>query len=780
MACQTNRRLPRDIALTVLALLAVLVMANPGLLPGQETPSPMNGESMREQSSIDLVIERIRLYYGLGQYQQVITECRKLEQIDPGNKMCQYYKSRAETRLEEMGIAPPPPGMATPALTPAVPASTQPSRFPPEPTATSPSPALPGLPIPSSTSSETPVPGPFALGPGAPSASPTTAAPAPMRTEAPATERTPAPPPPQPIPVDTGPSEGGGGDFFASNKLMVIAIGGGLVVLLLIIILVFMIRNSKRKIRPVPAKPLDEPSRAAPAGFEKPLQAMEMPPVEVVGKPELPPLGVDVPELPTGDFPMPEVPPPVAAPEFPAPPAPEAAPSDFPPPPPPEPGIEGLPPAPEPVAAEIPLPPAPEIPAPEMPPPEDIPSPSTPGIPKTDDLPDIPSPTAYPASLETGEKPEPETPPDLPTFDISDLELPEASPEIQEEKGPELPPLSFEPEKEVVPSPPPVQTASDVEEFSFDLSDSEKEKVDMPVVRNNVEITPAPILGESGEERGTFEPEPEEGLSLEKSINGDQPPPSISIEEALGMEITPEEAPVEESPPQTEQKAATSMDLDSFLFDSGSEDMTETVLAVPKESSKSTPESPPSGESPEGAGEADSFDSLMFEEDSNQETVFATPEEILARAEADGPIAPPDKEEPKSERDIFTTESRDLADADSGPHVQREVQPSESEEGFPLDLKTPLPKAGEPRDFVNLEDMSGEEISKPKAPPRKKIEERNEVLFTDQYKKGCEAFENGDWKKAVHYLTVASAIKPDVKELKDMLTEARKKKRASG
>jgi hypothetical protein len=53
------------------------------------------------------------------------------------------------------------------------------------------------------------------------------------------------------------------------------------------------------------------------------------------------------------------------------------------------------------------------------------------------------------------------------------------------------------------------------------------------------------------------------------------------------------------------------------------------------------------------------------------------------------------------------------------------------------------------------------------------LEERNEALFRDQYRKGCKAYEEGDWKKAVHFFTVASALKPNMQEVKERLRIAK-------
>ncbi len=61
--------------------------------------------------------------------------------------------------------------------------------------------------------------------------------------------------------------------------------------------------------------------------------------------------------------------------------------------------------------------------------------------------------------------------------------------------------------------------------------------------------------------------------------------------------------------------------------------------------------------------------------------------------------------------------------------------------------------------------------------PTDKTADRNELLFNEQFKKGMTAFNKKDWKRAVHYLTIAAAIKPNDPDLKDKLNTARENRK---
>lgn len=68
-------------------------------------------------------------------------------------------------------------------------------------------------------------------------------------------------------------------------------------------------------------------------------------------------------------------------------------------------------------------------------------------------------------------------------------------------------------------------------------------------------------------------------------------------------------------------------------------------------------------------------------------------------------------------------------------------------------------------------------IAAPSSVTGAKLDERSERMFREQYDLGTTAFDAGQWKEAVHYLSVAAAIHPDHEDVRAKLREAREKKR---
>lgn len=62
-------------------------------------------------------------------------------------------------------------------------------------------------------------------------------------------------------------------------------------------------------------------------------------------------------------------------------------------------------------------------------------------------------------------------------------------------------------------------------------------------------------------------------------------------------------------------------------------------------------------------------------------------------------------------------------------------------------------------------------------PPSQQADERSERMFRDQYQKGSQAYQNRNWKQAVHYLSIAAAIHPENDEVRGLLRDAREQKR---
>lgn len=722
-------------------LLLCLLFASWGSLLAQDTPTQETEAPPLPTSTnpVDATLEKIRMYYGLGQFDKVMYECQKMDKLDPGNKMVVYYRTRAEEKLKEMGLLDklkftpeptptplpartkvPPPDL--PALSPTPASGTAAIGTPPAPgegmpvsatpasgTPSSDNPFEPGA-TPATTAAAMPIAAtpavaapleenPFGGIPVAATPAQTAAAAAPTAAAPAATT---APPPPPPAPSEPVPSGGGGLDIATIGM-----IAGGVVAAIAVVLVVIMlmkkiratskIRGSEQKLAQTMAQTMAQPAprQGAPAPAAPkpaPLIQHEIPDFpDVDSAPQTP----GVASIPSPSSPADELPPRSGR---------RMPPPDFAPP-----------------SSQLPeIPELPEIP--------DIPSPisSVPvaqGLPPIPDLMDIPSPTQIP-DLEPApakpDKPAPlsQTPPDLPSLDF-----PVAQPEadvfsfaLAPESGDLKIPVDEAPEPEH-----PLESPTSEPIVSSD-----------PFAHLDVDLTPPPPAV----------PVPE-GVPKE--------PPSLSIEEALGL--APPSAPAPESmpspfdtAPEKTSASSTSMDLDSFLFSTPSEEQAETMVARP--ASQPDPFSFAPAETRAATG---SFDSMMFGDETDQATQLAEP---LASPEPPAPPKPAPKPAPAPA-------------PKPSPALESEEKPLADERGL-----------GQ-FSVESLEEVSPENEKKAPLPPRKKIEERNEALFADQYKKGSEAFEKGDWKKAVHYLSVAAAIRPDVEDLKNMLATARQNKRAA-
>lgn len=108
---------------------------------------------------------------------------------------------------------------------------------------------------------------------------------------------------------------------------------------------------------------------------------------------------------------------------------------------------------------------------------------------------------------------------------------------------------------------------------------------------------------------------------------------------------------------------------------------------------------------------------------------------------------------------------------------EKEIKASSSE-AIGEDEKLVSAEAIESGEFNLDNDISNEKTSFERTPlPIDKTKDRNELLFNEQFKKGIASFNKKDWKKAVHYLTIAAAIKPNDTELKDKLRIARENRK---
>jgi|GEM_PF-640877 len=817
----------RALLLLLLAFCVFFIQANLFFSPvfAQQTPV------VSEPLNIDTIIERIRLYYGLKQYKQVLLECRKLEQLDPNNKMILYYKGRAEARLKEMGMlettleqiareATPVPThtLQTPAPSPS---------FSPAPSQTrvAPLPTLPGL----APTTKTPIPkttSPFsgAVAPVIPSSTPPTVATTPpeiTRSETPLPTLTPAestPAPPEPT-VSTPPEpEPPSGllakikNLQASNPPLFFGLLAAVIIFIAVFALLvfFFIRRFTMK------KHLETLKNMASEGKETIVQEPESKATIPYEEPEAPEL------TPPFPFQSKEPPQPEMEPELP-----------------PAPGVE-----------DIPSPEQEPPPLPEMPEPADIPSPSGfQNIPQDTqqelpELPDIPSPTAPPPSPSPQGEQIPgfasDVPPDLPT--LPEAEPPSLSP--QAEQDVELPPVPLNLENPIeapeLKTPPQDELSPDPQAPALPESKSE-ESPELEEEKQEDEVQPAVF------------PSPEENMHGEKQ----EEPKALSIEQALGMEQPPPEDQPEPSPedqllvfdnkeePQKEKdSASTSMELDAFLFSPSSEENAETILDVPsKKLQDQTPEqsTPESGEIQlqEEESESEELKSLLLGEDDLAETKIKPPEKEeeeftpFAFTEQEDLESPDNGEPPplsismETEDGLGETKIKDAPFSTSG-RMER-LSPFEDKEredhGISLPFSEPEPlqpapfnlDQSEPKTqppvFEEQKQVQQEKISLdilgqpehasldldqekqtphiPSAPPsfapppldkspEEKTKSPDDVLFEKQFQMGNDAFDKGDWKKAIYYFNIAAAIKPDHKKLKELLATARKNKRTSG
>lgn len=67
----------------------------------------------------------------------------------------------------------------------------------------------------------------------------------------------------------------------------------------------------------------------------------------------------------------------------------------------------------------------------------------------------------------------------------------------------------------------------------------------------------------------------------------------------------------------------------------------------------------------------------------------------------------------------------------------------------------------------------------PPGAPKAPVSQSEDALYRDDRRKGLEAFESGDWKQAVHFLSVAASLHPEDKEVCQRLQEARKQRRSA-
>jgi len=737
---------------------------------GQPASTPA---SLVTTTAVDAAMEKIRMFYGLGQYDKVVIECRKLEKITPGNKMVNYYRTRAESKLAEKGLL---EGLKMPPEPTTTPKAVQTTAAPPAP----PSGATPVVINPSGA---TPAAGtPAATSPAGPNpfeAPPVTAPlgiakPSPTPTPKPATgvekktEGSPVGEPsraeaPAAAPVPSAPAASK--SFLSENLNLIVAIAVAAVALIMVALLIMRIIKKKGGRAGVTA---EEPAGEVDAGIPERAKsrmsfATPLPDEFQQGVPDFPVPPPEVGEIPgipspspAGDLTVPRVTKPRMDADFPT-----------------------------------PFPDIPDVPDIESP----VTSKPTPqGSLDIFNIPDIPGPTKMsPAPKPSPVKPRvqagaPGTPPDLPSLDFTGDFGP--TPDVVEPELPLLPSLRRE---SSIPEPePPSAIETPIPEtdvISFDFPPALGPLPSPQAVAQTPEfpeepqleklLTPdipsPPIEFESMD--AIFAPTMSAAPPMPEGKP--QAPPSISIEEALGFDFTTDEKPQEQEKEAPiagplEAMSSTSMDLETFLFSAASEEQSETVVATEHPHETRT-EAPSSSQSM-----MESFDSLMFAGETGQETQLASSEETRKKP-PEMPLAasiPEERIVPTTPPTLPRISPEFPKSAPAAPVRAKESQRTTGAEATPSERgfqELSLESLGQ----VVAEGETAHKKGQGVPPSRQKIEERNEVLFADQFKKGREAFEKKDWKKAVHYLSVASAIKPEVEELEEMLSVARQRKRAA-
>lgn len=127
-------------------------------------------------------------------------------------------------------------------------------------------------------------------------------------------------------------------------------------------------------------------------------------------------------------------------------------------------------------------------------------------------------------------------------------------------------------------------------------------------------------------------------------------------------------------------------------------------------------------------------------------------------------LSPPTDE--RRDEDLAATQTYSGSNSQQASSAMAETVGT-SEPAPPPPQVAPPPVAAEPESFYGT------------TPPRGTagLDERSERMFREQYDRGMKAYNDKNWKQAVHYLSIASAIHPDNEDVRSKLREAREMKR---
>ncbi len=331
-----------------------------------------------------------------------------------------------------------------------------------------------------------------------------------------------------------------------------------------------------------------------------------------------------------------------------------------------------------------------------------------------------------------------------------------AHPEETEEETPEETPIAsvFEPDEDQTPEPETKQpekgsreeiVVTPVPETEGE-TDNDVIEVALPTSEEGKDIAPFNGLDDlMGEDEKTEE----EILNLEREMEQE-------AESDFAVEEESQERPGEESTAETSQFG---QEFDRKVFSDTAQE--ETIIS-PEISSEETIIDQKGAQSKDASTEP--------VDDKKKQT----PPSVNNKADEETIILTPDE-----------LEEDELAETpESGLKQENKEEPTEDEH---KEGKQPSEKEEEKEEVFEQIDLKGlsrvkpaekgeEEDSESSKQEPEKIEQRQERLFQDQYSRGCKSIENGDYKKAIHYLTIALALRPEHSDTKEKLQTARQKR----
>jgi len=350
------------------------------------------------------------------------------------------------------------------------------------------------------------------------------------------------------------------------------------------------------------------------------------------------------------------------------------------------------------------------------------------------------------------------------------------------------------------------------------LGAEEKSAAQRSALFSDEDIRPESEKAEVGasEKKEQVEPEPSVPLG-EGEDDLSQPDGSMKLDEFLfeqsGKPSAPPDAPPVPKPDGSTveewKRKAYDEDFEKMMFTPAAEDATsigkkisedDTLLApggkgkpsgVDESSKESETKEPgasqPQKEAPPGEPIAPSPD--------DEETLILSEREtsILHPLDDEGPVKEPGESERDARGEASSPGDEDRGSTKTSARARQDeleisddlrVTPEEDEEEDVPDAADGADSQGQqPEVFGKLDLESFREVESEAddkaahGASSKIMEERSEALFRDQYKKARDAFAQKDWQKAIHYFSVAVALRPNDKQVKENLRIARENRK---